>query len=705
MLNFKKLIYTLTLPMVAVIVFVSVSVSVVTYWSIREEAKDQIDRSHASINGQIQLKMEQFLTTPHLINRLNRIEVQSGFLDFSDQEELARHFWQQIQIFEKSSYIYAGNTKGGFAGAGQVRLSDNTYTLEMTPNFTAGSYDVYIADDQGNKGELLSSKPGYDARKRPWYTAAVEKRGPAWSDVFLEFTSMDLTIAATLPAYDQNDRFIGVFSNEVPLSELAEFLENLEISQNGVAYILEADGDILFSSNPENLYRPIDEGFALYNLLDTPVPILQAVRETIRDRRIELLYLTKTRSFTTTLAGEKYYVRLDPYRDEYGMNWRIMTIIPEKDFQEAFTQARNFALLLLTISLAAGIGTGLIVSNQVVGPIQKLNRVAKRIANGDRNVPLPLTRRQDELGELSRSFVTMAESVQLKIEELETEVHNRMAAEQQVREANTDLEQAIKSRTLELENSVKALQEAQMQLIHSEKMTTASKLVSDVAHELNTPLGIGITTISFVRSQLERADEMGQDDLFIQEMKLSLNMAHRNLKKVADMIESFKFLAAETIMEKSDVDLYGIISKVFTKYSEKMNEKHIRYSISCSKAIHFVSYPEAFEKIIENLLENSIIHGFEERKFGEIRVEVNMTSSELELIYTDNGNGADSDNPEMLLEPFYTTKRNAGCSGLGLTLVHNLITQRLEGSIRMKTDRGKGMSVTITIPVSSLDFL
>ncbi len=288
-------------------------------------------------------------------------------------------------------------------------------------------------------------------------------------------------------------------------------------------------------------------------------------------------------------------------------------------------------------------------------------------------------------------------------------------SELELRHLNEELELRVKSRTLELENAnmeltriVVELKQTQAQLVESEKMAALGSLVAGVAHEINTPVGIGVTAASHLYDKVKQYQKMYENEslkrtdfeelLFITSQSSSLVLS--NLNRAIELISSFKQVAVDQSsgeQRKFDVEKY--IREILLSLHYKLKKKKHQITVSCPENIVINSYPSAFYQIFTNLILNSVTHGFGEREKGEISIDITLKDSRLNIVFRDNGKGIEPENLKHIYEPFYTTRRNIGGSGLGLHIVYNLVTQTLKGRIKCKSKLESGTRFFIDFPV------
>ncbi len=259
-----------------------------------------------------------------------------------------------------------------------------------------------------------------------------------------------------------------------------------------------------------------------------------------------------------------------------------------------------------------------------------------------------------------------------------------------------------------LRESLMMVKRTQSQLVESEKMASLGGLVAGVAHEINTPIGIGVTAASFLERKSQECHErfvagtMKRSDLntFLVDAQESSQMILGNLERAATLIRSFKQVAVDqTSEERRRFILKNYIDDVLISLRPRMKRTDHTVTVRCPETLEVDSFPGAFSQVITNLLVNSLIHGFEEGASGRILFDLSLDSEDRVLFrYSDSGRGMSEEVRKRIFEPFFTTARGQGGSGLGMHIVYNLVTQTLDGSIECESAPGEGVTFTIRFP-------
>ncbi len=268
------------------------------------------------------------------------------------------------------------------------------------------------------------------------------------------------------------------------------------------------------------------------------------------------------------------------------------------------------------------------------------------------------------------------------------DISQQKKAQNALQELNETLELRVQKRTEQLKNSLEELELTQNQLIEREKMASLANLVAGIAHEINTPLGVAVTA----SSMLDHSDE--NPDLE------AVELIDNNLQRVVRLVQMFKQTAVttnQTPVEK--VYLRELFNDLSLGLQQSLTEKRASISANVDDNLAWNTVSASWLQVIGQLINNSLIHGFRQADDGnKITLQAYIEESELVVEYTDNGVGIEADMLNKLFEPFHTTRRNQGCTGLGMHIVYNQVTQILKGTIEAQSSPGDGFSICIRVP-------
>ena len=282
--------------------------------------------------------------------------------------------------------------------------------------------------------------------------------------------------------------------------------------------------------------------------------------------------------------------------------------------------------------------------------------------------------------------------------------NERADYEQRLIEANQTLEQKVIDRTAELEA-------AQEKLVESEKMAALGNLVAGIAHEVNTPLGIALTSVSNCKEELKDIyRDFENDELTEQGFKdfeaicsEGLNLAETSLMRAANLVQDFKRTSADqTSLEIEEIALDEYIPRVCNPLKPMLRKEQVELSIDVTPKLVITTCPGIIAQLLTNLISNAQRHAFGPSVNNDVnRVSVSCSKNAKGIVISvqDNGKGIPEALHKKVFEPFYTTARDKGGTGLGLNILYNLVRQKFNGEIDLTSTPGEGTKVTVCIPV------
>lgn len=286
----------------------------------------------------------------------------------------------------------------------------------------------------------------------------------------------------------------------------------------------------------------------------------------------------------------------------------------------------------------------------------------------------------------------------------------RVASEIERNDLQINLTKQVEERTAELNAKMEELQRTRQELIQSEKMASLGRLVAGFAHELNTPMGVAVSSASVLQgksneiNQLLSQDEVdGQAlDKLLDQFSQATSLIVSNLKRASELVNSFKRTAVDQSSE--DIRQFNVkstINDVVNTLQNKFRTTSIDIHVNCIDDLQIYSIPGALDQVLTNLMLNSLEHGFNRgEKVGKIQITAHlMEKGRLQIVYMDNGNGISEANLKNIFEPFFTTNRSNGGSGLGLYISYNVITSQLHGNMSCESVLNQGATFKIEFPV------
>ncbi|HIK33758.1 MAG TPA: response regulator [Oscillatoriales cyanobacterium M59_W2019_021] len=654
-----------TVLVVPFLLQISTAVGLTGWLAIRNGQRavsDAIVQLSSSVTDRIDRQVQNYLDTPHLFHQINASAIRNGNLNPENFAALRSTFWSQIQLNEAVDYIFFGNEEGGFLGV--QKLPDGEIVLKTRNSMTAPNRVIYPLDNRGQPLPAIESKP-YDPRDRPWYLAAKERGEPTWSPIYPSAHLGSLQITPVVPIYNQAGKLRGVLGTNLILSEISKFLEELKISPNGEAFIIERSGELVASSTKETYILKTENGERRVSAVESQDPAIAQTTQQLIDRFGDLQQIASTRQFADQFNGDRQFVQVTPLQDDRGLDWLIIVTIPESDFMAQIDANTRTTILLCLVALFVAAIAGILTARWVVLPIGRLNAAAKAIAREEWETVEDRDRllldRDDEIGELARSFYRMAERLQQSFAALETK--------------NEDLQRLDKLK---------------------------DEFLANTSHELRTPLN---ATIGIVESMLDGAT--GELTEFQRKNLLMVAQSGHRLSNLVNDILDFAKLRNNTLeLQLKPVSLREMVQVVMTFCSSLVGNKNLQLINAVSPNLPPVRADEnRLQQIFYNLIGNSIKF----TEFGMVGVcaelvETDSDSDErqIAIVVSDTGIGIAEDQIDRIFESFEqgdgSTARTYGGTGLGLAVTKKLVELH-GGTISVKSIVGSGSQFTFTLPI------
>jgi signal transduction histidine kinase len=339
------------------------------------------------------------------------------------------------------------------------------------------------------------------------------------------------------------------------------------------------------------------------------------------------------------------------------------------------------AIVFLTLIVIAGVA----VARSIILPLRAIMDAMHSVVAEKYDTPIEGTQARDEIGEMARAVAVFRENAIAK------------------RKAENEL-RASKERA---EKALDDLREAQQNLIAAEKLAALGGLVAGVAHEVNNPIGISLTVASsFARRCEDFAKEVDLGPLrrsrlddFLETGRDAANQLVANLQRAGELVQSFKQVAVDrSHADRRQFDLRESTDHIVASLRPVLRKAQIALTIDMPPGILMDSYPGAYGQVLTNLFLNSVIHAFPEGRTGTITVEARQVRDDVDIFVSDDGIGMSEEIQRRALDPFFTTRRNEGGTGLGLHIIFNLVTQQLGGRLTFESRLGWGTRFRITIP-------
>ncbi|MEM9486777.1 MAG: HAMP domain-containing protein [Cyanobacteria bacterium P01_F01_bin.116] len=422
-LNATKRIVSIRWSLPLCVIAPLVSGILLTSWLAYRSSQKAVDELVGKISKEVAANIEKqvgsYLIKPVLISAVIEAEVANGNLNIQDTRELAKSLWKLTQAENLVSNLYYGNEAGEFVYSEYQNGEGRLDFVNKDTDFRRIAYEANSVIDLSQQIRVTD----YDHRVRTWYKEAVFNQTPVWSQVYIANSREALTLTRATPIFNQSGQLQGVFGTDVYLFELSEFLQNLSVSPNGKAFIIESFGDLIATSVSEELFIEVD-GEKLR--LPAANSQNQLVRETVKHLMTnvdDLSQMKEQYSFQFGLEGEKQLVHIYHLKD-FGIDWIVGVAIPQRDYmEEIWATTRHTLIIGVGITMVASL-MALAAALHIIRPINKLNQAADEIKRNRFN-PRTLAHvisRPDEFSKLAKLFNDMAIVVMSRQQSLSEQV-------------------------------------------------------------------------------------------------------------------------------------------------------------------------------------------------------------------------------------------------------------------------------------------
>jgi signal transduction histidine kinase len=396
-------------------------------------------------------------------------------------------------------------------------------------------------------------------------------------------------------------------------------------------------------------------------------------------------FAMRTRLLREAIDGNQ--VAMSSMIDAVSKSIRERDQLAYERFEETLSDVYVRIAMVAVLALSISVLIGLAIAASIVRPLRELMSTMRAIVAGDYDHPVREIGARDEIGAMARAVDVFRENAVAKL-----------AAERELK--------ASKERA---EDALRELQETQQSLIEAEKLAALGGLVAGVAHEVNNPVGISLTVASSFARRCEHFAEEVRDgqvrrsklDEFIAGSKEAAKQLVANLNRAADLIQSFKQVAVDrSHTERRLFDLAESTEQIVVSLRPALKRSAVSLTVDVPPGIQMDSYPGPYGQVLTNLVLNSLAHAFPERSAGTMRISARRIGTEqVEVQFADDGIGMSEDVQRRAFEPFFTTRRGRGGTGLGLHIVYNLVTRPLGGRLRLESQPGQGTIFIIRLPL------
>ncbi|MFB8788722.1 MAG: response regulator [Potamolinea sp.] len=633
---------------------------------------DLASQLRSEISKRIEDNVRTYLTIPHQVNQSNATAISLGQLNLQEIAGLERHFLKQIQIFDTITFAGLGLEQRDNLGV--ERLDDGALTIRISTKASGYDFRTYSTNQLGDRLKLLNNKINFDPRTRPWYKAAVAAGKPTWSEIYPNTAGLTSYLGASMPFSDKQGKLQGVLLTNINLSKIGNFLGSIKIGKTGESFIIERSGMLVATSTGEKPFSVTkkDYGAQRVKATDSNNILTKATAEYLAAYFKEKGQITSSQQLEFEIKSKRQFLQILPFQDDKGLDWLIVVVVPESDFMEQINANTRTTILLCLAALVVATILGIITARWVTQPILQLNIAAKNIAKGEWDKTVKLER-SDELGELAKSFNSMATQLQ---------------------ESFTNLEKRVQDRTAEL-----AIAKEKAEVANQAKST----FLANMSHELRSPLNaiLGFSQL-MTRSQTLNTEQQ-------ENVGIITRSGEHLLTLINNVLDLSKIEAGRTTLNEKNFDLYRLLDDLEEMFQLKADDKHLQLIFEHTNDVpQYVRTDEVkLRQIVINLLNNAL--KFTQEGGVSVRVfsnqEKNTNTAKLIFEVEDTGAGIAPEELDTLFEAFVQTKTGKEAeegTGLGLPITRQFV-KLLGGEITVSSQVGHGTIFKFDIAVSVVD--
>ncbi|MBI4783147.1 MAG: response regulator [Oscillatoriophycideae cyanobacterium NC_groundwater_1537_Pr4_S-0.65um_50_18] len=660
-----------------------VAVGLTGYVSLQNGQKavnDVASQLRQEMSDRLNLQVLNYLERPYIAGQVIVAAVQEEQLDLTDVEKFEHTFWQLANqdLIEQMTIAKADGSN-----LAVEELGDGSIVSRIGNKANFPQRLVYSLDAQGRRIALVDTQPEFDPRDRPFYKLAQATKKPAWTEPFLGKGTKEASISLSQPIYSKDGMLLGVQNSLFRISKIYHFLRELKVGQTGQTFIIDRSGNLIASSTSKQPYIIDLENDDLQQIpaIKSENPVIRATAQAILDRFGSSKAITVTQQLDFWLNNQRQFIQVSPIRDERGIDWLSIVVVPESDFMAQINANTRTTILLCLGALAVTTALGFFTSRWITKPILQLQKASQAISSGQLDQTVQV-KGISELSLLADSFNQMANQLKTSFNELETRVEERTS---ELKEATLLADRANQAK---------------------------SEFLANMSHELRTPLN-GILGYAQI---LGRSESWGEKEH--KGVEIIYQCGSHLLTLINDVLDISKIEARKLEWNPHSVYLPDLLEGVVEIVGIRAEQKGVDFVY-----LPDANLPEGIEvdekrlrQVLINLLGNAV--KFTDQGKVTFRVErldqislndsdslSGLSTTKLRFQVSDTGIGMSSEALEKIFHPFEQVsdqKRNAEGTGLGLTISQTLV--QLMGSqiqVQSQLNEGSTFFFDVELPTSA----
>ncbi|MGL5257776.1 MAG: cache domain-containing protein [Proteocatella sp.] len=476
--------------------------------------------------------------------------------------------------------------------------------------------------------------------------------------------------------------------------DIEEHISDIHFGKTGYLLVIDENGKFVIHPKLKNI-----------NLSKENSSMGNVLRTVLREKNGTLYYDWKNP------GEENFRKKVIVFSEIKDLNMIIAATGYEEEFLEPIKILKNYFIFVGMVLLVSILIVTRIISGKITKPIADLKIRIDSAASGSLDFEGDKYS-EDEVGAIGRHFEAFLNVIEAQKRDLLNSLNENIEIAKELNSLNEELENRVRTRTEDLNKSIEELKTTQQKLIEEERFSYTGKLVSKLAHYLNTPIGNSITTVtylSYIIEDIKKEVNLNENKKCfgdnLDQLSEGVERIEKNLNIAGDLIDSFKLLKLRVFeSDKACINLNEFLETVIANFRIQYDiKRNIDYTLECSKDIMIYSYTELLSQIFEQLLENSNIHAFLDIEKPKVRIEVYTLENMLKILYIDNGNGMKSDVGNGIFEALNRDDFNQENIGVGLNIVYNIVKHNLLGEIYCTSQVGNGVRFEILIPYDSCE--
>ncbi|MBW4686748.1 MAG: response regulator [Komarekiella atlantica HA4396-MV6] len=656
------------------------AVGLTGYLSLRNGQKavnELAAKLQTEVSHRINQHLDSYAAATRYLTQINGEQFDLGLLNPENSDRLAQFLFKQVKTYNVG-YILYGSRTGNFIASGYYR--ESTIPDHGNPDISLvlpdryGNPDLYnyTTNAQGKPIKLFEITKSYQFQKEGWYTKGIQTGKPGWSEIYQwETNNYPLAIATSRPIYDKQGNLIGSIGVEQRLSQISDFLRQIQVSQSSKVFILERTGFLVASSSDAPVFSVVNQKPQRLQGIQIKDTLIQGTSNYLTDKFGNLKTIQTSQQLEFMLNGQRQFVQVSPWKDEWGLDWLVVVAMPESDFMGQIN-ANTLNTIYLCLS-ALGLATvlGIYTSRWIARPVLRLSRASEAIAQGELDQEVE-TSSVKELGVLAQSFNRMAQQLRDSFTALE--------------KTNQELELRVEQRTAELKYAKEAADNASK---------AKSEFLANMSHELRTPLN-GILGYAQILQRSEPMTDKGRKGIGIIHQ-----CGSHLLMLINDILDLAKIEAQKMELNPNDLHFPSFLQAIAEICRIRAEQKGIAlvYQPDADLPAGIRADEKRLRQVIINLLGNAIKftdQGSVTFKVDTIRSsqleKTTQNSDKIRFQIQDTGVGMKPEQLEKIFLPFEqvgNAKTQAEGTGLGLAISQR-IALLMGSTLEVQSELGQG---------------